>query len=54
MKSVLFLLCLTSYAFAFDWRTDVRSGDSTEASHPPSSTNINKNGVTVGFKQKGN
>jgi len=54
IQTLLLIACLGSHAFAFDWRTDVNSGDFTSESHPSDSNKVRKDGATVGYIKNGN
>lgn len=53
LRTLFFFLCLIPHAFAFDWQTDVSSGNFTSESHPSDSNNVRKEGGNVGFIQNG-
>ncbi len=58
MRLFLFLLCLVSHAFAFDWQSKVNFGDFSGESHPGTDSvaesKVGKTGDNVGFIQNGN
>ena len=54
MRIIVFLLYLAGYASAFDWQSDVNSGNFTSESHPSDGNNIRKENQNVTYIQDGN